>query len=274
MKLSGSIPLKRLLSLAFGASRAPVGAFRISIALFYGAVCHSVFIAAVLAMIVAMFFGMSKSLGTIPQPWSIIVNIFLILQFPIVHSLLLSRRGAFVLAKLAPAVFAPTLATTTYAIIASIQLLMLFAFWTPSGIIWWQAEGFVFIGVCFLYLVSWLLLVWASYDAGVEVQSGALGWLSLAQNIKPVFPDMPTQGLFSIIRQPIYVAFALTTWTVPVWTPDQLCLAIVLTAYCLFAPRFKERRFSQRYGKRFEQYRHKVPYALPHRPRSKGSPKI
>ena len=175
MKLSGSTPLKRLLSLAFGASRAPVGAFRISIALFYGAVCHSVFIAAVLAMIVAMFFGMSKSLGTIPQPWSIIVNIFLILQFPIVHSLLLSRRGAFVLAKLAPAVFAPTLATTTYAIIASIQLLMLFAFWTPSGIIWWQAEGFVFIGVCFLYLVSWLLLVWASYDAGVEVQSGALG---------------------------------------------------------------------------------------------------
>ena len=156
MKLSGSDPLKRLLSLAFGASRAPAGAFRISIALFYGVVCHSVFIAAVLAMIVAMFFGMSKSLGTIPQPWSIIVNIFLILQFPIAHSLLLSKRGTFVLAKLAPAVFAPTLATTTYAIIASIQLFMLFALWTPSGIIWWQAEGFVFFGVCFLYLVSWL----------------------------------------------------------------------------------------------------------------------
>jgi len=114
--------------------------------------------------------------------------------------------------------------------------------------------------------------VWAGYDAGIEVQSGALGWLSLAQNIKPVFPDMPTQGLFSIVRQPIYIAFALTTWTVPVWTPDQLCLAIVLTAYCLIAPRFKERRFSQRYGKRFEQYRHEVPYVLPHRPRSKGSP--
>ena len=84
--------------------------------------------------------------------------------------------------------------------------------------------------------------------------------------------DIAKEGLFSIIRQPIYVAFALTTWTVPVWTPDQLCLAIVLTTYCLFAPRLKERRFSQRYGKRFEQYRHEVPYALPHRPRSKGSP--
>lgn len=271
MKISGSRPLKRLLSLAFGVSRAPVGAFRISIALLYGAVCHLLFIAAVLTMIVAMFFGMSKSFGTIPNPWSIIANIFLILQFPITHSFLLSKRGVIVLAKLAPAAFAATLATTTYAIIASAQLLMLFALWTPSGIIWWQAEGSVLIAVSFLYLVSWLLLMWASYDAGAEVQSGALGWMSLAQNIKPVFPDMPTQGLFSIIRQPIYVAFALTTWTVPVWTPDQLCLAIVLTAYCLFAPRFKERRFSQRYGSRFEKYRREVPYALPRRSRSKGS---
>ena len=272
MKISGFEPLRRLLSLALGAFRAPAGAFRISIALLYGFVCHSVFIAAVLAMIVAMFFGMSKSFGTIPHPWSIIANIFLILQFPIIHSALLSKRGSLVLLKLAPAAFALDLATTTYAIIASIQLLILFALWTPSGIIWWQAEGFVLIAVCFLYLISWLLLMWASYDAGAEVQSGALGWLSLTQNIKPIFPDMPTQGLFSIIRQPIYVTFAFTTWTVPVWTPDQFCLAIVLTAYCLFAPRFKERRFAQRYGRRFEQYRREVPYALPRRSRSKGSP--
>jgi protein-S-isoprenylcysteine O-methyltransferase Ste14 len=175
-----------------------------------------------------------------------------------------------VLAKLAPTAFAPTLATTTYAIIASAQLFMLFALWTPSGIIWWQAKGFVFFVVCCLYVLSWLLLIWASYDAGAEVQSGALGWLSLAQNIKPIFPDMPTQGLFSIIRQPIYVAFALTTWTVPVWTPDQLCLALTLTAYCLFAPRLKEGCFAKRYGVRFEQYQCDAPYAVPRISRSKG----
>ena len=109
----------------------------------------------------------------------------------------------------------------------------------------------------------WLLLIWASLDAGAEVQSGALGWMSLVQRIKPIFPDMPTQGLFKIIRQPIYVAFALTTWTVPIWTPDQLCLAIVLSAYCLLAPRLKERRFSQRYGVCFADYKVKTPYALP-----------
>ena len=86
--------------------------------------------------------------------------------------------------------------------------------------------------------------------------------MSLAQDKKPVFPDMPTEGLFSIIRQPIYVSFALTLWTVPVWTPDQLALATVFTAYCLYAPKLKEARFEKRYGARFRAYRNKVPYAL------------
>ena len=74
---------------------------------------------------------------------------------------------------------------------------------------------------------------------------------------------MPTQGLFRLIRQPIYVGFALTLWTVPVWTPDQLALAVSYTAYCLLAPRLKERRFAQRYGKDFDRYREKTPYVVP-----------
>lgn len=269
MKMSDTRPLHRLLGLALGVLRAPAGAVRIAVAFLYGLICHVTFAAAVIAMIVAMFFGMSESLGRVTAPWSIIVNIFLVLQFPLTHSVLLSKRGGRVLAKLAPRAFGPTLATTTYAIIASVQLLALFAFWTPSGIIWWQAGGTAFAMICGLYAASWLLLIWASYDAGAEVQSGALGWMSLAQNIKPVFPDMPTRGLFSVIRQPIYVSFALTTWTVPVWTPDQLCLAIVLTTYCLLAPRLKERRFTKQYGAEFAAYKRSVPYAIPRLPRSK-----
>ena len=42
----------------------------------------------------------------------------------------------------------------------------------------------------------------ANFDAGVEVQSGELGWMSLARKIRPVFPDMPTTGLFRGIPRP------------------------------------------------------------------------
>jgi len=256
-------PIVRLLRLISGALRPPRGLRRIAVALAFGAVCHVIFGLAVVAMIVAMFFGMSESLGTVPAPLSYLVNALLLIQFPLAHSILLTTRGGKWLLRLAPREHASTLMTTTYAIVASSQLLLLFALWTPSGVVWWRAEGGVFWLMCSLYAGAWLLLIKASYDAGAEVQSGALGWMSLMAKIKPVFPDMPTGGLFRVIRQPIYVAFALTLWTVPVWTPDQLAVAIVLTAYCLGAPILKERRFTARYGDRFVAYKARVPYAMP-----------
>ncbi|MEM9198990.1 MAG: isoprenylcysteine carboxylmethyltransferase family protein [Pseudomonadota bacterium] len=255
--------LAGLLDLLRAASRPPTGAGRIALALIFGVLCHLLFAAAVASMILAMAFGMNESYGAVPWPWAALANAALIAQFPLTHSLLLTRAGGRLLARLVPGRHGATLATTTYAIIASAQLLALFVLWTPSGVIWWQAEGSLFWVFCGLYGCAWTLLLKASFDAGAEVQSGALGWMSLMARIRPVFPDMPTTGLFRVIRQPIYVAFALTLWTVPVWTPDQLVLAVSYTAYCLAAPRLKERRFAARYGARFAAYKARTPYALP-----------
>jgi protein-S-isoprenylcysteine O-methyltransferase Ste14 len=49
-----------------------------------------------------------------------------------------------------------------------------------------------------------------------------------------------------------------------------LMLASAYTAYCLLAPRLKERRFARRYGARFAAYKARTPYAVPRlRPFSK-----
>lgn len=258
-----STPFQRLVALAFNCLKPPPGRGRILLALVFGIAVHSLFAAAVLSMIAAMWFGMSEGLGRIPYPWSIGADALLLLQFPFAHSILLTERGGRWLTRLVPGPHGGNLATTTYALIASVQLLALFTLWTPSGVIWWCAEGYMVWLVAIAYAASWLLLIKASYDAGAEVQSGALGWMSLMAGRRPVFPDMPTTGLFRLIRQPIYVAFALTLWTVPIWTPDQLLLAVGYTAYCLLAPRMKERRFARRFGDRFERYRAEVPYAVP-----------
>ena len=259
--------IARLVTLIRAALRPPAGMARIALALGLGILCHMLFAAGVMAMIVAMFFGLSESLGTVPWPLAALANTALILQFPLAHSLLLTGPGGRLLARLIPGPHGRTLATTTYAIIASAQLLALFTLWTPSGIVWWRAEGAVFWAVTAAYAASWLILLKASFDAGAEVQSGALGWMSLLARIRPVFPEMPTQGLFRLIRQPIYAAFALTLWTPPVWTPDQVVLAVSFTAYCMAAPRLKERRFAARYGDRFTRYQAKVPYMLPRLPK-------
>jgi protein-S-isoprenylcysteine O-methyltransferase Ste14 len=242
---------------------------RTFVALCYGVVCHVChvchvcFALTVLTMMGAMFFGMSRSVGGLANPWSWIANAALLLQFPVLQSALLTTRGRRVITRLAPRGTGSTLATTTYVTIASAQVFMLFALWSPSGIIWWQAHGVALGVMVALYAASWLLLGKAMATAGLSVQTGSLGWTALLRGNKPVYPKMPDTGLFRLTRQPIYVAFALTLWTVATWTPDQLVVALVLTGYCLIGPLFKEARFHRIYGAEFEKYANSVPYWLP-----------
>lgn len=233
------------------------------IALSYGVLCHVSFLVGVLAMIAAMFFGMSRSLGAVPAPWNWIANAALLVQFPLAHSLLLTTRGRAFVARLAPRGTGSTLSPTTYVTIAALQVLALFALWTPTGTIWWQASGAALVGMVVLYTASWLLLGKSMADAGLALQTGSLGWTALIRGRKPVYPPMPETGLFRLTRQPIYVAFTLTLWTVPTWTPDQLVVAITLTVYCLVAPLFKEVRYRRIYGSAFDNYARRVPYWLP-----------
>jgi protein-S-isoprenylcysteine O-methyltransferase Ste14 len=214
-------------------------------------------------MITAMFFGMSRSLGTVPAPWNWAANVLLIAQFPVVHSSLLTKRGRVLLSRLAPGATGRTLSSTTYAAIASVQTFALFALWSPSGTVWWQAHGTALVMITALYAAAWLLLLKAMADAGLGLQTGSLGWTALLRDRNPIYPKLPLTGLFQFTRQPIYVGFSLTVWTVPTWTPDQLMLAVALTAYCRFAPRFKEKRYRRMYGSAFDSYARRVPYWLP-----------
>lgn len=246
-----------------GATPSPPLSRRTAVVLLYGAVCHTSFALGVGAMMVAMFFGMSRSLGALEPPWSWITNTLLLAQFPIMHSFLLSEKGRPLLARLAPARFGSTLSSTTFATIGSLQVFALFALWSASGTIWWQAHGATLGVVTVLYAGSWLLLGKAMSDAGPALQTGSLGWTALWRSRRPTYPKMPESGLFRLSRQPIYVAFALTLWTVPTWTPDQLIVAIVLTSYCLIGPVFKEARFRRIHGSAFDAYAQVVPYWLP-----------
>ena len=236
---------------------------RKSLALGYGGLCHGLFTLAVAIMIYEMFFGLSRSWGAFGAPWSWISNGILMLQFPIAHSFLLTRPGRAVLRGLAPAGFGSDLSSTSYVIIASMQIFLLFGWWSPSEVIWWKADGSMLLIMTVLYAGSWLLLVKSMFDAGITLQIGSLGWWAVLRNRKPAFPPLPIGGLFRICRQPIYLAFTLTLWTVPTWTPDQLVLAMVLTTYCLTGPLLKEARFSRMFGSEFEAYRSRHPYWLP-----------
>ena len=233
-------------------------------AIFYGLVCHGVFLIAGAVMFSTILTGFQFSVGALEGLSAVAINFLLLIQFPIGHSFFLSKRGMRVLEIFAPKSYAKTLRTTIYATIASMQLILLFSLWNFSGVFIWQIEMPANLIMILLNLASWALLSISSIQAGYKVQTGSLGWTSVYQGKEPVFPDMPTRGMFSIIRQPIYLSFSLVLWTSPQMSLDLLIVALTYSFYCYFGPMLKERRFYRLYGKKFKDYQEKVPYYLPY----------
>ena len=234
-----------------------------TIALLYGALCHLSFACGVALMVWGLHEGLRGSWGGLEGPQAWLVNALLVLQFPLLHTWLLSKQGEPVLTRFAPGRLGRDLCTTTFATFAALQLVLVFALWSPSGVVWWEATGPLRWGLQVAYALSWVAVVKTMGDAGLETQLGFLGWASVARGRSPRHAGFPQEGSFSLCRQPIYAAFALTLWTGPVWTPDRLALALTWTAYCVFGPLAKEARYRERYGQAYVAYQARTPYLIP-----------
>lgn len=232
------------------------------LALTAGALNHGTFLVAVATMWRGLFDGLTSGHGQLGGASGWAANTLLVLQFPLVHSFLLTKRGRGWMARLFGR-HGATLAPTTYTWSAALQILAVFALWSPSGTVWWQPSGAWLVAHTALFLAAWGFLLKALWDGGLGLQTGSIGWLALLRGTRPAFPQLPTKGTFALCRQPIYLGFALTLWTGPVWTPDRLLIAFLWTTYCLVGPRHKERRFQAIHGERFVRYRERVPYMLP-----------
>jgi protein-S-isoprenylcysteine O-methyltransferase Ste14 len=191
---------------------------------------------------------------------SFCLDVLLLIQFPIVHSLLLSKKGRKLLERVS---IDRRLSTTTFALISSFQIVLLFKLWSPSGIVLYSLNQPIKLLFDVLYGLSWIFLARSMLDAGLSYQTGAIGWWSVFRKRNPLYPNMPTKGSFKVVRQPIYLAFLLILWTSPSGTLDRLLLAICWGVYLLSAPKLKEKRFLFFFGEEFEKYKRSVPYFFP-----------
>lgn len=231
------------------------------VALAYGAASISIFLLAVGVMMISLHRGLHLGYGGLSGWPRIVANTALLLQFPLLHSLLLSRFGRRWLNLLAPTHLARHLQPTTYVLVASIQILVVFILWSPSGNIIWEPRGALRAAHNVFFGLAWILLGKSMWDGHLGVQIGYIGWLSVWRRLSTIpWPDLPMRGIFKVCRQPIYFSFMLTLWTGPTWTTDKIWTASLWTAYCLFGPVFKEQRQLRTYGARFVEYCTRVPY--------------
>jgi protein-S-isoprenylcysteine O-methyltransferase Ste14 len=233
------------------------------IALTYGVICHLAFGVAIVLMAYDVYFGFTRSLWPIGGDHGRLWNTLLVCQFPLIHSLLLSKRGRRILGWCAPGKLGEQLSTTTFAVVSSLQLVAVFLLWTPSETVWFAPTGALKMIMSIFFIGAWVLLVKAISDASIALHTGFLGWSSVFRGRAPRFDAPAERGSYRYLRQPIYLAFALILFTGPVWSPDHLFFFLVWGGYCVLGPRLKERRLSAWYGEEYRRYQRAVPYMIP-----------
>jgi protein-S-isoprenylcysteine O-methyltransferase Ste14 len=236
---------------------------RIVFAILFGILTHATFACSVGVMVKGLYYGLATGIGRFHGWPAFGANAILLAQFPLLHSYFLTAGGRKLMAKLAPAEIGKDLVPTTFVLIASLQLLLVFGLWSPSGLTLYTAHGATLWLSCALFIASWLFLLKALADAGLGLQTGFAGWLSVVRGKPLEYGPFPTRGLFRFSRHPVYLGFALVLWTAPIHTVDGAALAVLWTIYCLIAPRRKERRYLSWYGEPYARYRASVPYFLP-----------
>jgi len=251
--------LKRILHFAYGVA---------SYVLFLGTFLYALAFVGGCPLIANRLDGpLTGSLGT-----AIAVNCALLAVFAVQHSVM--ARPWF---KERWTQFVPwSIERSTYVLLSSLALILLFWQWRPIGIEIWTVENPVGqIALWTAFALGWGLVLVSTFLIN-HFDLFGLRQVTLPLLGKPYTPvSFRTPWLYRQVRHPLYVGWLLAFWATPTMTLAHLLFAIATTAYILLAIQFEERDLVTEHGKSYEDYRRNVPMLIPGlKPRGKEAKEL
>ena len=231
--------------------------------LFYAAASYAVFF-------VSFLYGLGfvgnylvpKSIdvgGLSSVPEAIVVDLALVGIFAIQHSIM--ARPAF--KRWWAGVLPVACQRSTYVLLSSLILLLLFWQWRPIPIPVWQVEGTAASLLIGLYWLGWLVVFASTFMIDHFDLSGLRQAFFALRGAEPPPQSFKTPLLYKIVRHPLMLGLLLAYWATPEMTAGHLLFAIVNTAYILVGLQFEERDLIAEFGTTYQQYRRRVPMLLP-----------
>jgi protein-S-isoprenylcysteine O-methyltransferase Ste14 len=144
---------------------------------------------------------------------------------------------------------------STYVLVSSMMLLLLFAVWQPIPIVLWDVSGAARAVLIALSLAGFGLGVAATY----AIDHFELFGLRPAAE-SPVF-QIPL--LYRFVRHPLYLGFLIAFWFAPRMTAGHAVYALGMTIYIAIGIHFEERDLVRTFGETYVRYRENVPAVLP-----------
>jgi len=191
---------------------------------------------------------------------ALIVDLALMSLFAIQHSGM-ARLG---FKKLFASLASPALERSTYVLLASLTLGLLFWQWQPIPTIVWKIETPILSHAAAAGgFLGWLIVLYSTCLIShfelfglTQVITHFAGRIS-----EPV--KFRTPGLYRLIRHPIYLGFIIAFWSTSVMTAGHLLFAAVTTAYIFVGIWLEERDLVSLFGDEYRKYRERVAMLLP-----------
>lgn len=153
---------------------------------------------------------------------------------------------------------------STYVLLASLALILLFWQWRPMLAVVWSVENS--LGRTFLWAVfafGWALVLLSTFLINHFELFGLRQVYLYLRGTEPKEVSLRTPFVYKLLRHPLMLGFIIAFWSAPTMTAGHLFFALVTTAYILIAIRIEERDLVRVYGARYEEYQKQVSMILP-----------
>lgn len=197
---------------------------------------------------------------------ALLINALLLALFAIQHSGMARVGFKQRWTKIIPV----PLERSTYVLLSSLSLILLFWQWRPMTETIWQVENAVGSGILTaVFWLGWLLVLGSSFMVSHADLFG-LRQVSLYATGKEYRGiGFKTPMMYKYVRHPLYLGFLAAFWSAPRMTLGHLLFSVVTTGYILTAIQFEERDMLRSFGDAYRSYKGRTPMLLPGMKRSK-----